>query len=53
MTKLLSDLTSLAHERGALGEILASSCVADTTGESANANASAQDLSSNVVRQRS
>ena len=51
MTKLLSDLTSLAHERGALGEILASSCVADTTGESANA--SAQDLSSNVVRQRS
>jgi hypothetical protein len=51
IAKLLPDLTSLAHERGALGEILASSCVADTTGEIANA--SEQDLSSNVVRQRS
>jgi hypothetical protein len=51
IAKLSCDLTSLEYERGALGEILASSGMADTTGEIVNA--SARDLSSNLVRQRS
>jgi hypothetical protein len=48
---LFCDLTGHAHEHGALGEILASSGMADPTGEIVNV--SAQDLNSNRVRQRS